>query len=149
MRFDSNGNMNLLKLFGTQGSPVTLKYFQPWSISSIGSSHVALSGRIDSIMSSIGYSSSSSTDNIIMRVDENGNIVWTTVIDYNYGYDFPCQSYSYESTHYVGMVGNISYPMIVSLNSTNGYYLKSNAFTFLTGGIQDNRGISLLLFNRV
>ena len=132
--------MDLFKLFVDQNSQSSFKYFQAGSISVLENNHISIWGRTDSTLSNIGYSNNSTTDYIVFRVDDNGNTKWATIIDYNYGYDSASKSFSYESTLYIGMVGDVNYPIIVSLNSTNGNLLKSNIFTFFATGTIYYRG---------
>ena len=117
LRFNSNGTMDLFKLFSDQNSQSSLKYFQAGFISEIENYHISVWGRTDSTLSNIGYSNNSTTDYIVFRVDDSGNIKWTTIIDNNYGYDSASKAFSYESILYIGMVGDVNYQIVSACTS--------------------------------
>ena len=60
--------------------------------------------------STIGYSNTSSADEAIFRLDQQGNIKWTTVLDFNLGYDTVSKMETYESIIYAGILGNSKFP---------------------------------------
>ena len=93
-------------------------------------------------MSAIGYSSSSSTDCLISSIDQNGNIIWTTVIDYNLGTDSASSLVGYQSNLYGGMISYPSYPWIFNLNSTSGSYISSNIFSLFDNGLNNHKSNS-------
>ena len=63
-----------------------------------------LNGNVVYSISTIGYSADSSTDQVVFRVDQKGETLWSTVLDYNLGFDFSSGLNSYGSTIYTGML---------------------------------------------
>ena len=101
MKYDSNGKMLFTKLFSDPNqSTFNLSFFQVVSIISIGEADIAINGRVLSLSSAISYSNNSSTDQVVFRIDNNGNTIWTTVLDYQLGYDAVDVMTSYGSIIY-------------------------------------------------
>ena len=130
IRFDSSGNMNLLKIFSSYNQIAQAAFFQSSSLISFSNSGFILSGAVVSSISTIGYSEYSATDLAVIKIDPSGNTIWTTVLDYNLGYDFADTITKYESTIYVGMYANNTYPWFISLNGADGKILQSAWFTY-------------------
>ena len=151
MRFDSGGNMNLMKLLAFTNQSTQFLFFHAMFIYHINTSDVVLIGRTlssnrisnlqDQEISTLSYSEDSSTDWILFRIDNNGNTVWTTVIDYQLGYDSASKIITYDSIVYGGMYANAFFPCFFSLNGSDGHYLQSNCFTFNSYDANDNKGI--------
>ena len=139
IRFDSSGNMNLLKIFSSNSQIDQAAFFQPSHLISFSNSGIILSGAVVSSISTIGYSQNSSTDQAVIKIDPSGNTIWTTVLDYNLGYDFADGMTIFESTVYVGMYGDIFYPWFVSLNGTDGNFLQSVWFTYYYNAENDQK----------
>ena len=110
MKYDINGNLKLSKLFAnSKQTTLNLLFLQTISITSIEDTDIAINGRIlDSSL--INYSNNSSTDQVVFRINNNGEAVWTTVLDYQLGYDAPDVMTSYGSTIYSGMYASLLYP---------------------------------------
>ena len=131
MKYDSNGNLLLTKLFSNPNQlTLNLSFFQIVSIISIGDADIAINGRVLSLSSPISYSNNSSTDQVVFRIDNNGNTIWTTVLDYQLGLDAADAMTSYGSIIYSWMLSSLSYPWYFSLNGVDGSYLHSNCYTF-------------------
>ena len=131
MKYDSNGKMLFTKLFSDPNqSTFNLSFFQVVSIISIGEADIAINGRVLSLSSAISYSNNSSTDQVVFRIDNNGNTIWTTVLDYQLGYDAVDVMTSYGSIIYSWMFTSLLYPWYFSLNGEDGSYLHSNCYTF-------------------
>ena len=130
VRFDSSGNMNSLKFFSSNAQIAQATFFESSHLISFSNSGFILSGAVVSSISTIGYSQNSSTDQAVIKIDPSGNTVWTTILDYNLGYDFADGMTMYESTVYVGMYGDNFYPWFVSLNGADGNFLQSSWFTY-------------------
>ena len=137
MKYDINGNLKLSKLFAnSKQTTLNLLFLQTISITSIEDTDIAINGRIlDSSL--INYSNNSSTDQVVFRINNNGEAVWTTVLDYQLGYDAPDVMTSYGSTIYSGMYASLLYPWFISLNGTDGSYMHSNCFTFFLNSPND------------
>ena len=60
--------------------------------------------------STISYSNNSTADEAFFRLDSQGNIRWTTVVDFHLGYDTISKMATYESIVYAGIQGNNQYP---------------------------------------
>ena len=139
IRFDSNGNKDLLRIFSSNTESPQATYFQSLHILSYINSSIILNGVVVNASSKIGYSNNSSTDQIIFNIDKNGDVQWTTVLDYNSGYDFTSGLTSYDSYIYVGMFGDNLYPWFTSLNGIDGSYIQSKWFTFFDFSINDEK----------
>ena len=98
-----------------------------------------LNGNVVYSISTIGYSADSSTDQVVFRVDQKGETLWSTVLDYNLGFDFSSGLNSYGSTIYTGMYANNLYPWIITLNGVNWNYLLSKCFTFYYLTLNDEK----------
>ena len=111
MKFDKNGNIKLSKFFADPYQPtLTLLFLQTISMVTIGENDITINGRVLSQYSFISYSNNSSTDQVVFRIDQNGSILWTTVLDFQFGYDSACKMTSYGSTLYSGMYASLLYP---------------------------------------
>ena len=139
VRFDSSGNMNFLKIFSSNTQITQAAFFQSSNIISFSNSGFILSGKVVSSLSTIGYSQNSSTDQAVIKIDQSGNTVWTTVLDYNLGYDFADTITKYESTVYVGMYAKNLYPWFISLNGADGDFLQSAWFTYFYNDDNDQK----------
>ena len=137
IRFDSSGEMNLLKIFSSSSQIAQGAFFQSSNIISFSNSGFILSGAVISSISTIGYSQNSSADQAVIKIDSSGNTVWITVLDYNLGSDFASGMTIYESTVYAGMFADYKYPWFISLNGTDGRSLLSIWFTFYENSVND------------
>ena len=90
--------------------------------------------------STISYSNNSTADEAFFRLDSQGNIRWTTVVDFHLGYDTISKMATYESIVYAGIQGNNQYPWFFTIDSGNGQYLKSSWFSFYTEYFYKDRG---------
>ena len=72
------------------------------SISSFDNQSLILGGIVVQTMSSIGYSDNSFFDEALFKFDTAGNVIWCTVIDYNFGSDSDIQLNVYDSMIYAG-----------------------------------------------
>ena len=141
MKFDANGNMLLTKLFANPNqATLNLSFLQTVSITAVGDNDIAVNGRVLSLSSSISYSNDSSTDQVVFRINQNGDIVWTTILDYMLGYDATNKMTSYGSKIYSGMYASLLYPWFFSLNGSDGSYFYSNWYTFFYYKNDDAKG---------
>ena len=131
--------MKLLKIFSSNSQISQAAFFQPSHLISFSNSGFILSGAVVSSISTIGYSQNSSSDQAVIKIDPSGNTVWTTVLDYNLGYDFADGITKYESTIYVGMFANNLYPWFISLNGVDGNFFKSAWFTYFYDADNDQK----------
>ena len=99
-----------------------------------------MNGRVLYSDSLIGFSNSSSTDQFVFKLNQNGDIQWTTTLDFRLGYDAASEMTSYSNIVYSGMYADLNYPWFFSINGTNGKYLISNWFTFFYNSTTDNIG---------
>ena len=90
--------------------------------------------------STIGYSNTSSADEAIFRLDQQGNIKWTTVLDFNLGYDSVSKMATYESIIYAGILGNSKFPWFFTIDGSSGLYIKSRWFIFMSFFVLQDRG---------
>ena len=141
MKFDTNGNIKLSKIF-TDPSQITLRlsYLQIVSIVLIEDNDVVINGRVSSLSSSISYSNDSSIDQVVFRVNQNGESIWTTVFDYQLGYDIANKMTSFGSKIYTGMFSNLNYPWFISINGTDGRNLQSKWYSFFVNKSNDFMG---------
>ena len=141
--------MNLLKILATTSqSTQTPLFYQSMYLIQLDDGNIALNGRVLSPVSLVGYSNDSSTDQVVFKMNQNGNILWTTALDFRLGYDAASEMTSYANIIYSGMYANLLYPWVFSLNGTDGGYLLSNWFTFFFNTTGDTLGnyYSLILF---
>ena len=141
MKFDTNGNIKLSKIF-TDPSQITLRlsYLQIVSIVLIEDNDVVINGRVSSLSSSISYSNDSSIDQVVFRVNQNGESIWTTIFDYQLGYDIANKMTSFGSKIYTGMFSNLNYPWFISINGTDGRNLQSKWYSFFVNKSNDFMG---------
>ena len=111
IRFDSDGNMNLLKILATTSqSTQTPLFYQSMYLIQLDDGNIALNGRVLSPVSSVGYSNDSSTDQVVFKMNQNGDILWTTALDFRLGYDATSEMTSYANIIYSGMYANLDFP---------------------------------------
>ena len=133
--------MNLLKVLATTSqSTQTPLFYQSMYLIQLDDGNIALNGRVLSSVSLVGYSNNSSTDQVVFKMNQNGNILWTTALDFRLSYDAASEMTSYENIIYSGMYANLIYPWVLSLNGINGSYLLSNWFTYFFNSTDDTSG---------
>ena len=99
--------------------------------------------------STISYSNISAADEAIFRLDPEGNIKWTTVLDFNLGYDTVSKMATYESIIYAGMLGNSKFPWFFTIEGNSGLYLKSSWYSYIINCIYQDRGeIHLIILQK-
>ena len=103
VKLDMDGKVLFSKIFSNNidsGVDVHVKYLVVNQLIRISNDSISLNGWVNKLMSSIGYSTDSYVDQIIINFDSNGYTKWASVFEYNSTYDSAGDMALYDSILY-------------------------------------------------
>ena len=140
--FDSDGNLLKKLSFISQSSPnpTNLLYFEAYWFRTYDTQSVILQGTVMKAISLVGYSNSSNADQALIKLDNQGNLIWATAVDYNLYYDSNSQFEVYNSTIYSALYSNNSFVCFFSLEGVSGLMTNSKCYSFPYQSVSDISG---------
>ena len=130
--FDVNGI--LLKKFSfvnkSSLNSINLLYFEAYWVRTYDTQSIILQGTVRNSFSSIGYSNHSNVDQALIKLDNQGNMIWATAVDYKEYYDSNSKFEVYNSTIYSALYSNNSFVCYFSLEGVSGLMTNSKCYSF-------------------